>query len=246
MEKNLFNAMLSKIQNEILKNREEIKNVNKIDMKYCSININENQLIRIIESYKNREIVCKKNKLFIYSSGDPYVVLNLIMISICANINLTINIDEIMLGVNKCILEIINNILRNNNRLAIEITNKKCLDDVIFIDRVNDYNILNKSCKKARFIANQGIDIFCDSEKYDEILSEVYEYAISMNIDVDIFDEEEGMETLLKYGKANKVLVLSNKKVNIKDTNKKIYINENPFKDEKNIFEEDFIRNILS
>ena len=35
MDKVLFNAMLSRFQNEILQNKEKIESLHKIDMKYC-------------------------------------------------------------------------------------------------------------------------------------------------------------------------------------------------------------------
>lgn len=52
MEKILFKAMLSQFQKDIKENSEEIKNLEKIDLKYCKIKIEINNFLKIIEYYK--------------------------------------------------------------------------------------------------------------------------------------------------------------------------------------------------
>ena len=48
MEKLLFNAMLSTIQKEIKEHSEEIKNLEKINLKYYKIKIEINYFLKII------------------------------------------------------------------------------------------------------------------------------------------------------------------------------------------------------
>ena len=247
MEKILYNAMFTKIQKNILENKNELENLKKIDNKYCKINFEINKLIEIIEKYKEKNIENKNNEKIIYCNGNPYIVLNLFMIAIINNINIKINIDNNMVGINKLILKIINNILKENKlKIQIEIIEKiNCEKEIIFIDRINDFNILRKKQKNIRFIPYQMIDIFYDDE-FDELFEKIYEYAINQNIDIDIFDEEEGIESLIKYGKSNKKIILTkNKKILDKYKNEKIYLNKNPFKYEEIIFSDNMIKSII-
>lgn len=229
----LFNAMLSKIQNEILENSNKINELNKIDLKYSKIKPEIKKLIQIIENYKNKKIKKISKKLTIFCNGNPYIVLNLFMIAICSNISMDINIDDIAIGVNTTLLEIINKILEKNNiNIKINILKNSEIknlsaNNLIFIDRINDYNILKnnyknlthltgKACgdgalepccfrnKNIKFIPYQGIDVFCDDDEYEELFDKIYKYAFEMNIDIDVFDKDEGIESILKFGKRKK------------------------------------------
>ena len=252
MEKILYDAMFSKIQKEINNNKDEILNVQKIDNKYCKIKIEINKLLEIIEYYKSLNLfLCnKKDKhenLTVYCNGNPYIVLNLGMIAIINNCNIKININNKMLGVNKLILLIINNILKNNNlKIKIELFEKiENNEKIIFIDRINEFNLLKNKLENIKFIPYQSIDIFSDSENFEELYEKIYNYTVDMNIDTDIFDEED-IESLFKYGKGKIKLILTKEKDIIEKYKKEnVFINENPFKDEKIIFDDEIIRKIV-
>lgn len=244
MEKIVYKAMLSKIQKEILDSKNELKEMEKIDAKYCKIKFDINELLKIIEIYKEKNIENINTKITYICNGNPYIVLNLAMVAIIKNISIEINIDNTMLGVNKFILKIINKALQKNKidteiRLTENIEGKR----LVFIDRINDFNIAKN--ENAMFIPYQSIDIYSDNEEYEELYEKIYNYAMDMNIDIDIFDDE-GIEAMLKYGKGNKKLILTNKE-EIKDKykNENIYINENPFKNEELIFDNELIEKII-
>ena len=148
------------------------------------------------------------------------------------------------LGVNKYILKIINDILKDNKlKINIEIFEEiKNEEEKIFIDRINDYSIQRQ--KNIKFIPYEMIDVFLDGEEYEELLDQIYEYANGMNIDIDFFDEEEGIESLFKYGKAKRKLILTKQNLD-KYKKEEVYINENPFKIEKIIFDEELIKEII-
>lgn len=247
MEKILYNAMLSKIQKEINSNKEEIEKLKKIDERYCKIKLEIKKLLNIIEYYKSKEISNKNNELIVYCNGNPYIVLNLAMIAVISYSSIKINIENNMLGVNKYIVEIINNILKNNDlKIKIELFEKLDSDEkAIFIDRINDFNILKRKKENIKFIPYQSIDIYSDSEEFEELFENIYNYAIDMNIDIDIFDEE-GIQGLFKYGKGKIKLILTKRKEMIdKYKNDNVYINENPFKDETIIFDDNMINEII-
>ena len=169
------------------------------------------------------------------------------MIAIKNNCSIKIDIDDNMLGINKYILEIINNVIKNELNIKIQIAEKQeqC-EKIICIDRINDYNILKKIYENITFIPYQSIDVYIDSEKFEELFESIYNYAMEMNIDIDVFEEEEGIESLFKYGKSKKKLILTNKvEEYIKYKNENVYINENPFKCEIMMFDDEIIKEIL-
>ena len=246
MQKILYDAMFSKIQKEIIANKEEIEKLEKIDTKYCKIEINIENLIKIIEYYKIKEIKKENKKILIYCNGNPYIVLNIAMIAITNNLSIKINIDDTMLGVNKYLLEIINRTLEKNElKTKLELFNKEENDEkIIFIDRINDFNTIKTKNKK--YIPYESIDVYSEESEYEELFEKIYDYAINMNIDIDIFDDE-GIESMLKYGTGkNKLILTNNKEIINKYSEKNIYINENPFKTEKIIFDENTVKEISS
>lgn len=188
----------------------------------------------------NKEINNCQNYLNIFCNGNPYIVSNLILISIINNFNLKLNIDDTMVGVNKYLIKIINNILiKNNLKIKIELFEKLNNEkNIIFIDRINDYNLIKLKNKNVKIIPYQSIDIYSDSEEFEELFEKIYNYALDMNIDIDIFNDE-GIESLIKYGKGKIKLILTNNNELIKKYNgENIFINQNPFKEKSLIFDE--------
>lgn len=246
MENILYKAMLSKIQKDIKDNAEEIQKIKQIDMKYCKIKVEVDKLFEIIENYKEIKISNKDERIMVLCNGNPYIVVNLIMIAITNNLTIKIDIDDTMIGVNKYIIQIIKNVLKSNNiKIEIEIVRK--IDNetnIVCIDRVNDFTILKKKCSNIKFIPYQAIDIYSEGIECEELLQKIYEYAIEMNIDIDVFDDE-GIDGMFKYGMAKKKVILSKGMTrNYKDEN--VYVNENPFKNGKVTFDKKMIEQIIN
>ena len=242
MNKLLYNAMFSNMQKTIEDNKEQLKILQEIDFKHYKIQVEVAKLLEIIEYYKEKDISYINKDLIIYCNGNPYVVLNIILISIIYNCNLELNIQDTMVGVNTLIIKIINNILNVKIALFDHIENNN--REIIFIDRINDFNIMDNSNKK--YIPYQSIDVYSDNPEYEDIFETVYNYAMNTNMDIDIFDEDEGIENLFKYGKGKiKLILTKNKKIIEKYTKENVYINENPFNDENIIFDDNIIREII-
>lgn len=247
MEKILYNAMLTSIQKELIRYKEDLEKLQQIDYKHCKINPEIDKFFQIIENYKKKNIENKNKKLTIAYNGNPYITLNLSIIAIIYNISIKLNIDNNMLGVNKFIIKIINDKIKDNKlNIKLELTADFDGENLIFIDRINDFNIIKNKKENIKFIPYESIDIYCDEDDLEDLYEKIYDYAINMNIDVDIFDEET-IEIMLKYGKGAKKVILSNQE-GIKDCykGKNIYVNENPFKDESYIFNIELINNIIS
>lgn len=247
MEKILYNAMFSKIQKEIKEHRNEIENMKKIDEKYCKRKIDIEKFLNIIEFYKLKNVKKNKKEKIVFCNGNPYVVLNLELIAIINNFDMKINIDETCIGVNKYILKIINVILdKNNIDIKIEFFDKlENVENAIFIDRINDYNIYKNRKKNIKFIPNEMIEVFFNCDEYEELLKNIYDYASEINIGLDIFDDDENIENMFKYGKAKKKLILTKSKEIIeKYKAENVYINKNPFIDNEVIFNDEMIKKI--
>lgn len=243
----VFNGIISKIQKEILASQEVFETVRKIDMRYGEIKVELEKIIEILQSYKNKKPTNLQKEICVYCNGSPYIVLNLFIIGILYGISVKINIEENMIGVNTYILEAVNKVIDANSlgikhELVKDFETKKA----IFIDRVNEYNILKNKLEQAKYIPYQALDAFCDTDSYKDLLDTIYAYCISMNIDIEVFGEDEGMEDVLKFGTANRVLFLTNKPKNVpKSDKKKIYINKSPFEEEVLIFSDEMIQKII-
>jgi len=168
------------------------------------------------------------------------------MIAIIKNIDIEINIDNTMLGINKLLINIINKVLKENRlQIKVELVEEVIGEKLVFIDRINEFNIMKDKTEKIKFIPYEGIDMYLDNEEFEELYEKIYNYAIDMNIDVDIFDDES-IETMVKYGKSKRKIILTkNKEIINKYRQKDIYINENPFKEEENIFDKEMIEKII-
>lgn len=243
----LFNAILSRIQKEILEHKEEFEDVRRIDMRYSEIKVELPDLIKVIDGYKNKDITNLEKEICVYCNGNPYIVLNLLLLGVTKGISMKIDIEDTMLGINTYILEIVKMVSEENNiKVTFEFSKGIIADNMIFIDRSNDYDTLRSKVKNAVFIPYQAVDIYCDSDKYHELLETIYEYAMSMNIEANIFDKSESVENVLKFGTAGRILFLTDKRKKIPSCeNKKVYINENLFKEEEIMFNNEIIENII-
>lgn len=248
MEKIVLNAILSTIQRQIRQDKKLIEELKQIDEKHFYIETNIEKLIYIIEQYKKQNSENINKSIQIFCDGDPAVVLNLCLISLTKSICIKININETMIGINKYLIKLINDAIEKNNLNAkIEIMEKsEDYENTIFIDRVNDYNILKSKYENLKFIPYKAIDVYTEDDEFYELFESIYNYALSQNIDIDVFDDE-GIDAMFKYGKSRKKLILTRDKDIIqKYSGENIYINENPFKEEQFVFDENIIREIIN
>ena len=66
-----------------------------------------------------------------------------------------------------------------------------------------------------------------------------------MNIDVDVFDEE-GIESLFKYGSGIiKLILTKDESIIEKYKNENVFINQNPFSNDYVFFNDEMIKNII-
>ena len=193
--------------------------------------------------------------VFVTYSGDPYMTLNLCLLALKNKKKLSLNINDNMLGVNKFLVSLFNKVLENYKissivRIYNLISNseiKKIQDsfeNIIIIDDFNTYTLL-KNCgvKKVKFFAFYSIDMYTDTEDLEELQLKIFEYANKNGTDIEIYrdyDIDEVIEIINEYGTGNIALLLTKSKENENKfrngiKNKKILVNENPFKNKFNL-----------
>lgn len=249
--------LLTNIQNQIKEQKGIIEQLQKIDNKYCKIKIDFNQLEGLLNKFKTEKIETpKKQKLLITYNGDPYITLNLSIISIITQSIVTLDYNEHMIGVNSLIIDIINDCLNNyETDKLIYSYNKteeiKNIEKIICIDDINKYNsYLKEKNKRVKFYSLNYLDFYCDSDEdeFEEIKQLIYQFCENNKISIEAYSELDIHQAIpmIKNGLGNTVVVLTNNKQtksyfekSIK--NKKLYINKNPFDKDKRIINKDFI-----
>ncbi len=240
--------ILENIKSEIFLKRKEIEKIKKIDSKYCKMKFEFSELINIIEKIKTKGYTAKtkisSTTNFIKYNGNPYITLNICILAIIEQISITLDCSDNMLGTNNIIVDIINLILgryKIKNRIylfsnmPIEEVQKQNI--VIVIDDINKYNFYKrKKIQNLFFYSLNSIDIYCDSEEFDDLLDIIYKYADNNAIMIESYSELNIEEAIAMIENSfNKILIILTKNEKTKQEFKKlanqkqIYINENPF-----------------
>ena len=238
-----FHELLLRIKNLIDENENTIRELLSIDNKYCKMIVEIKGLKAILSGYNNIEIDDNTNKKAIIKinyNGNPYMTLNLGMIAIITNSTIILESEPKMTAINTFLVKLINMALREINAsdlIFLAEDNEEVVDKIICIDDINKYNeYIRKGNKKARFYSMNYIDFYNDSDEFDDLEELIYQYADLNSFPIESYSELDHEEAInmLKKGLGKVVVVLTNNetlKNDIKNniTNKKIYINKNPF-----------------
>ena len=250
--KDILLKIIEDIKDEILENKETFINLYKLDQEKTLNYVNLETIIQIIDSYKNEEITNNKKEIIIACYyGNPYITINLCMQSLIQKRGTLLIIEDNMLAVNKLITSIFNNVLKKyritnmvelyNNIKSEEIKDfENMVDYIVCIGNSNTYyKYCKKEIKNLKYIPFKNLAIYCDGKEFEELKYELYNYAIKNAIEVEIFDEINEFIECVNVDKAlESILVLTKKEediITIKNKIKKykLYINDNPFKNEK-------------
>ena len=242
---NIFNIILE-LKNKIKENQNIISELLKIDYKYCKIKTTIEILEKVLNSFENEKIDIKQQQtILINYNGDPKITLNLGMLAILTKNTIILENNKNMLGVNRFIVEIINNTLKKyqTDKLIYLSENytEENIDKIICIDDINRYNkyLIDKN-EKVKFYSFNYLDLYRDSEEFEEIEELIYQYAETAQTNVESYSELDVNTAIqmISTGLGTEVVLLTlNEKTkeifekNIK--NKKIYINKNPFENKK-------------
>jgi len=256
IDKNNLSKVFYYIKNEINENEDKILELIKIDNKYNKMQVNLEMFMEIINNLEHEEIeVDKEQKIYIRYNGNPCITLNLSILAILTKTKIILDFNNCMLGINTLLIRIVNNILKkldtdelificDNNDL--QLSN---VDKIICIDDINKYNqYMREKNSKVRFYSLNYLDFYNDTAELEDLAELIYKYAEDNQISIESYSELEPEEAvqMIKRGLGSNVVVLTNnmetKQVfesNIK--NKKLYINQNPFKKERQIINKEIL-----
>ncbi len=249
---NRYKKILDEIIIEIKDSKEELKKVNNIDNNFYDTNIDIDKLECIIENLKEKNVKNNKitNNILISYYGDPYITLELCIEAIRTNNKFILLIEDYMLGVNKLIINIIQNVLKDyriENKIFLFnlldkqeiLDNKYLIQKIICIGNRNTFELYKKmKLDNLVYYPFNNIDIYCDTEELEDLLKMIYKYSMSNNIDVTIYDKFEDINSAIKFinmeGSGFATVLLTKSKENEKIFKEKInsqyiFINENPF-----------------
>lgn len=256
MKYNISNENLSNLFFEIqrvLENKNEIlKELQKIDSKYCRAKINLEEMTNILNKLKFEKIdIQKEQKINIRYNGNPLITLNLSLLAILTKSIIVLDVDN-FIGINSLIIETVNNVLNKfetEKLIFMNSNNQEELDKIICIDDINKYNeYLREKNIKAKFYSFNYLDFYSDSDEFEMVEELIYKLAEENQIPIESYSElstEEAVQ-MMRNGLGKCAAVLTNnmetKKVfeeNLKE--KKLYINKNPFDSEIKLISKDII-----
>ena len=252
--KELLNKIIDELKKEIINNKNKFENLYKIDSKYSEQEFSINKIINLIDAYKNEKIKKqnKKNIIAVSYLGNTYITINLCIQSLIKKSGTIILIKDDLLGVNELIVTIFNAILQKN-KIAnmVRIFNNKTIQEISQIDNEVEsiiclgntrtyYEYLKFGVKKLKYIPYKNIAIYSEEEKFEELKYELYNYAIKNGIEAEFYGEEieefidcvnlsEELENVLVFSSSKEVIQKCKEQIK----NAKLFINENPFKDDK-------------
>ena len=110
-----------KIEKSIEQNKKVLEKLNKIDNEYYAFQIKTSTLIEMVNLKENskKESKLKGKNILLIHSGNPYLTFLLAIEAIQKEINITIDIQQTMYGLNSGIVKIIQEIL-NEKKIYIK------------------------------------------------------------------------------------------------------------------------------
>ena len=242
MDKTEKEKILSKIIKRIKEEKNSINNANQIDNKHYKMKINIEKLIQITENLKNKNMGKFKDKsVLITHNGNPYITYILAIKAIYSNTNLTICVNETMLGTNSVIIKIIEETLKElkinikiaiKRNLDIETLKNKNIKIFVLQDKSQYAKLLKLNIQNVFYKPIYNLALYIDDEEFEDIKQDIIKYCHENFIEIEIYEAdniENAIEQLESDNEGEDVLILTKQKTNIDKikNDMKIYINKN-------------------
>ena len=227
MEKSKKENLLNKI---IKKMKEEEKNIykaNQIDKQHYKMKVNINRFIQIAENIKEKDMgEFTDENVIITHNGNPYMTYLLAIKAICSNTNLTICVNETMLGTNSVIAKIIEEVLKE---LQIDIhitvirtldieTLKKEIKIIVLQDKAQYSKLLKAKIPNVYYRPIYNVALYIDDEEFEDIQQDIIRYCDENFIEIEIYDAkdiEDAIEQLEADNEGEYALILTKQKVDM-------------------------------
>lgn len=257
----VFKKILRDLKSEIKENKKEISRLNDIDYEYNKKIIYIDNIVEIIDSFYKKDVQVKETKNVVVAYyGDPCITIQLCLSALLNCQMLNIIIDDMCLGVNKLIVELYKEILREyrifdvvsfsnyENKEYIS-ENKEVIDKMYCLGDKNLYTICRHiNGLDIEYVPFNVIDIYCEDEDLYDLAREVFNCCYESGIESEIYEDmsfDETVEVLNNYGENYCSVILTKNEVYMKRfkneiKSKYVFINENPFKVNMNMIPEIF------
>ena len=243
--------IFDKLKQKINRNSNLIKKANEVDARFSENEIDPNMLISIINNYKRCDFQKEGKNIIVFYNGSPYLTLNLLLQSVLKNDKLLLVYDEYMQGVNEVLISIFKSVLREYNAEEMIGTISKITSQLIKDVNQVDTDVLvlgdtsiYQSLKNARFFPYNNFILYSDNERFDSLKEAIYMYTTQYEYELEVIYEDDLSIVIdeVNRSEADKFILLSDNeeskdRVKNEIKNTKIYINENPFKDDTGIID---------
>lgn len=249
----VFQKIVRDLKSEIKENKKEIEKLNQLDYQYNKKVVYIDKIIEMIDTFFDKKICEKETKNFVVAYyGDPCVTVQLCLNAIlnCQMVNLII--DELCYGVNKLIVELYIEILKEYRLFDIVSFNnyeskdsleavKESIDKVYCLGNKNLYTVCKHiSDLEIEYVPFNVIDIYCEDEELYDLARDIFNYCYENGVESEIHEDmsfDETIETLNEYGENYCSIILTKNKEYMERFKKEVkskyvFVNENPFKDE--------------
>lgn len=253
--KNKKIKLLNEIKESLIKDRQFFEQAIHIDFKKWKKNIDLDIYAKIIDEYIKMEknnsmhMIEEGNieieKMVISDYGNPYLTFHVCIQAIIYQKQLLLETGEFMLSTNTFIVNLVNQILKENHlpqllTHCIEIVDKKAI-----IENKIKTIIIGATQKKAEYLGKyiyipyNNYIMYCLDDDLEELCKNIYTYACHNFFETEVLHEEDIEEAIgIMNLQEDCIVVLLTKDIKLQNlfrekVKNKLYINENPFAKEE-------------
>ena len=256
--KNKKMKLLNEIKESFIKDKEFFEQATEIDFKKWKKKMDLTVFSKIIDEYiemenNNHTVMIEEGntqieKIVISDYGNPYVTWILCIQAIIYQKQLLLETGEFMLSTNNFIVNMVNQILKENHLPKLLIHCIEIVDKKAIIEKEIKTIIIGATQNKAEYLGKyiyipyNNYIIYCMDEELEELSNSIYDYAFNNFFEAEVLFEEDIEEAIEIINlKKDCIAVILTKDTQLQNLfrekiKNKLYINENPFsKEEINI-----------
>ena len=253
--KNKKMKLLHEIKESFIKDKEFFEQATEIDFKKWKKKLDLDIFSKMIDEYIEMEknnhtaIIEEGNtqieKIVISYYGNPYVTWILCIQAIIYQKQLLLETGEFMLSTNTFIVNMVNQILKENHLPTLLIDCIEIVDKKAIIEKEIKTIIIGATQNKAEYLGKyiyipyNNYIIYCADEELEKLSKSIYDYACNNFFETEVLFEED-IEEAIAIINLHKdcIAVILTKDTNLQNLfrekiRNKLYINENPFSKEE-------------
>ena len=253
--KNKKMKLLNEIKESFIKDKEFFEQATEIDFKKWKKKMDLTVFSKIIDEYiemeKNNHTVMAEEgntqieKIVISDYGNPYVTWILCIQAIIYQKQLLLETGEFMLSTNNFIVNMVNQILKENHLPKLLIHCAEIVDKKAIVENEIKTIIIGATQNKAEYLGKyiyipyNNYIIYCADEELEELSKSIYDYACKNFFETEVLFEEDIEEAIAIINLHKEcIAIILTKDTNLQDLfrekiKNKLYINENPFSKEE-------------